>query len=249
MASRSLHIGINYPGTACELGGCVNDAENLAEQLVKGGFVLAEHVQILREAGCREIVSALQALARESRRCRLRNVFISYSGHGTSVPDSSGDESDQMDECICPADYSTAGIISDDTLRVLLGAFYKSTKITVLMDCCHSGSILDLPFVYTSSRDQRVESATVACHPKIIMISGCMDAQTSADAYDSGRREQTGAMTSSFLDVIALEPAALGNAFHLVTCMRILLKERGMNQVPELSTSVRVGATPAAFFP
>jgi hypothetical protein len=33
-------------------------------------------------------------LAKESIKWRLRHVFISYSGHGVSVPDQNGDEVD-----------------------------------------------------------------------------------------------------------------------------------------------------------
>lgn len=246
MTTRSLHIGINYPGTSCELHGCVNDAENLSEYLIKREFVRPEHSVIVREAKCSEIVSHIQGLARESNRKRLRHVFISYSGHGTSVPDQDGDEADGSDECICPSDYSTAGIVSDDILKTLFSKFYKSTKITVLMDCCHSGSILDLPYTYISSTNQDVQTAD-SCHPKIVMISGCEDCQTSADTYDKARHEQTGAMTSAFLDTVAHEPLVLKNAYHLTTCMRILLKERRMSQIPQLSTSFQPKATPLVF--
>jgi hypothetical protein len=246
MTTRSLHIGINYPGTSCELHGCVNDAENLSECLIKREFVRPEHSVILREAKCSDIVSHIQELAKESIKWRLRHVFISYSGHGVSVPDQNGDEVDGSDECVCPSDYQTAGILSDDVLKTLFSKFFKSTKITVLMDCCHSGSILDLPYTYISSTKQDIQTSA-ACHPKIVMISGCTDSQTSADTYDRTRCEQTGAMTSAFLDTIAHEPKVLENAYHLTTCMRILLKERRMSQIPQLSTSFQPKATPLAF--
>jgi hypothetical protein len=64
MTTRSLHIGINYPGTSCELHGCVNDAENLSECLIKREFVRPEHSVILREAKCSDIVSHIQSLQR-----------------------------------------------------------------------------------------------------------------------------------------------------------------------------------------
>jgi hypothetical protein len=200
----------------------------------------------MREAQCGQIVSMLQNLARESTKRRLKHVFISYSGHGVSVPDRNGDELDGKDECICPSDYQTAGIISDDILKSIFSKFYKSTKITVLMDCCHSGSILDLPYTFISSTNQKVDGKG-ACHPKIVMISGCTDTQTSADAFDDIRCEQTGAMTSSFLDVIARDPGVLQNAYHLTTCMRMLLKERHMTQIPQLSTSFATKSTPLKF--
>jgi hypothetical protein len=243
---RSLHIGINYPGTACSLRGCVNDAENLSEYLVETGFVEPGETTVLREATCAQIVGALTALASESKKALLTHVFVSYSGHGASVEDMDGDEVDKRDECVCPSDYATAGVITDDVLKQLLRRFYKSTKITVLMDCCHSGSILDLPYRYETSRKVVSESRS-ACHPKVIMISGCKDAQTSADAYDDGRKEDTGAMTSSFLDAVTDDPGLADNAFSLLASMRMLLKGRGMTQVPQLSTSLRLTRTPVRF--
>jgi hypothetical protein len=76
------------------------------------------------------------------------------------------------------------------------------------------------------------------------MISGCTDSQTSVLTWT--RASETGAMTSAFLDTIAHEPKVLENAYHLTTCMRILL-ERRMSQIPQLSTSFQPKATPLAF--
>lgn len=245
--SRSLHIGINYPGSGAPLAGCINDAENLAEFVVSKGLVAKDHVTVLREATCSAIVTHLQRLARDSRKYRLKNVFISYSGHGVSVPDSDGDEKDGCDECICPTDYRTAGVISDDVLKALLRKFYKSTKVTVLMDCCHSGSILDLPTSYKTSTSYSQECSRTACHPKVVMISGCKDCQTSADAFDRTRDESTGAMTSCFLDAVSADPHVLVNSYHLLICMRVLLRERRMQQVPQLSTSYARSTKPLPF--
>lgn len=37
-------------------------------------------------------------------------VFISYSGHGGTLPDDNGDEPDSLDETLCPADYMTPDV-------------------------------------------------------------------------------------------------------------------------------------------
>jgi hypothetical protein len=135
------HIGINYPGTSCELHGCVNDAENLSE--CHQTWLYVQSTRSFLERLNAPISWVISRACKESIKWRLRHVFISYSGHGVSVPDQNGDEVDGSDEC-CPSDYQTAGILSDDVLKTLFSKFFKSTKITVLMDCCHSGSILDL---------------------------------------------------------------------------------------------------------
>ena len=246
MATRSLHIGIDYVGTGSELHGCVNDAENISEYLVSRGLVDASNSVILREAKCSDILRALFSLAAETTRENVSNVFISFSGHGTYITDYSGDELDGRDECICPSDYATAGVLRDDEMNDIFSFFNKDTSITLLMDCCHSGSCMDLPYRYLS-RTSVVQECSGDCHPRLTMISGCADQQTSADAYDEGRREYTGAMTSSLLDSLKVEPELLKDAFGLLTCMRVLLVERKMTQVPQLSTSAPATST-APFF-
>ena len=48
-------------------------------------------------------------------------------------------------------DYKKSGQITDDTLyELLVNGFKKGVYVTFLIDCCHSGSVLDLPFVFTA---------------------------------------------------------------------------------------------------
>ena len=69
------------------------------------------------------------------------DVFFYFSGHGTRVEDTDGNEADQMDEAFCP--YETdidnpASVILDDEI----GHWFKrikSDKVIVVLDCCHSG--------------------------------------------------------------------------------------------------------------
>jgi len=129
------------------------------------------------------------------------SIFLHYSGHGTKVRDTSGDEDDGYDEALVPLDFQTAGIILDDEmydlfvkglpagvhvvalvrLRVFLSVHvgYINNKyhcccccilflmyyafcvcrmvcipqflLHTQMDCCHSGTVLDLPYVFKVS--------------------------------------------------------------------------------------------------
>ena len=46
-------------------------------------------------------------------------------------------------------DYQSAGQIRDDDLyKDLVGGFKAGVFVTFVMDCCHSGSVLDLPFQF-----------------------------------------------------------------------------------------------------
>ena len=50
-----------------------------------------------------------------------------------------------------PLDYDTAGQIRDDDLyKVLVAGLKEGVFATFIMDCCHSGSVLDLPFNFVA---------------------------------------------------------------------------------------------------
>jgi hypothetical protein len=56
------------------------------------------------------------------------------------------------DETLIPLDYKDNGQITDDTLyELLVDGFRKGVYATFLIDCCHSGSVLDLPHVFTAN--------------------------------------------------------------------------------------------------
>ena len=85
------------------------------------------------------------------------SLIFHYSGHGGSVKDEDGDEEDGFDETLIPVDYQQAGHIVDDEVHdVLVRGLPKGVRLTSIMDCCHSESILDLPFIYTVNGDLQI---------------------------------------------------------------------------------------------
>lgn len=77
---------------------------------------------------------------------------LRMTGHGGKLRDQSGDESDGYDETIIPVDYDTYGQIRDDTLyKKLIGVMRSGVNLTCVMDCCHSGTVLDLPYKYVAN--------------------------------------------------------------------------------------------------
>lgn len=78
-------------------------------------------------------------------------LFLHYSGHGGQTKDLDGDEEDGSDEVIYPVDYKTAGHIVDDQLhQILVNPLQAGTRLTAIFDSCHSGSVLDLPYLYST---------------------------------------------------------------------------------------------------
>ena len=68
---------------------------------------------------------------------------------GGTQKDTNGDEADGHDETLCPMDYEQNGIITDDDMfDLVVKPLPRGCKLTAIFDCCHSGSILDLPFTY-----------------------------------------------------------------------------------------------------
>jgi len=166
-------------------------------------------------------------------------LYLHYSGHGGQTRDISGDEADGRDETLLPVDYRKAGCIKDDSLRELLvSSLPHGVSLLCLMDCCHSGTGMDLPFAMKLSNDGSIsftrKKGQIAgpSQADVLAISGCMDSQTSADTYAGSCF--TGAMTKALSQVITHEPQA---SFHrILQQMRNSLKEGGYSQVPQMSS-------------
>ena len=138
MTKKALCIGINdYPGTANDLKGCVNDANDWTVELGRRGFTVTKLIDAqATRAGLTTAIRDLIAAARSGD-----TLVITYSGHGTWVPDSSGDEPDGRDEALCPYDIGTQGPLLDDQIRTLFATAAEGVRVLLISDSCHSGSV------------------------------------------------------------------------------------------------------------
>lgn len=83
--------------------------------------------------------------------------FLHYSGHGGQVKDPDGDRDSGFDDTIVPVDYQEKGQLDSDLLhRHLVSKLPPSSTLFVVFDCCHSGSAIELPFVYRTDADGNV---------------------------------------------------------------------------------------------
>ena len=91
---KAICVGINnYPGFGNDLKGCVNDANDWANLLQLNGF---EAKVILDGEATRSILlTELDHLITEAGTDDV--IVFTYSGHGTNVIDTSGDEADEYD--------------------------------------------------------------------------------------------------------------------------------------------------------
>jgi len=231
----ALVIGTNYPGSSCQLSGCVNDANNMTLFLNTHCGYQMQDIHLLTDDGqpanMKNILAGFDWLV-EKATTGCTELWLSYSGHGSYVDDQNGDEDDGRDEALCPCDCDTTGfIIDDDIYERLVAKLPAGVTLFAVFDCCHSGSMLDLPIMFTTSG--RVTSNNHRVAANIVSISGCKDDQTSADAYISGK--YAGALTWSFLEAIKEHNYSV-NISGLVDTIRKLLKGK-YDQLPMLALS------------
>jgi hypothetical protein len=155
---RAVLIGINYVGQEeGELSGCHDDVSSMLSYLQDRQGFQSKNIKILMDDGIQtsptyaNIMKAFRKVARQSK--SGDTVVIHYCGHGGRIRDKSGDEYDGYDETLVPCDYYRAGqILDDDICTQLVKTMPQGVLVTALMDCCHSGTILDLPYQYSLHR-------------------------------------------------------------------------------------------------
>lgn len=202
--AKALLIGINYNGQKGELRGCINDTDNIKEYLLSKCNYAHENICVITDDTNTKptkanILDAISNFVDEIHSCGAKNAWFSYSGHGSYVDDLSFDETDEHDEVLVPIDYQGHGMITDDMLYDLLVTMLPlDCKLFCIVDACHSGTSMDLPYKYDKKNKTCVlQKQTMGPLGQVIKLSGCRDTQTSADAFIDGQYQ--GALTSSFI--------------------------------------------------
>lgn len=252
---HALLIGINYINQPnMRLNGCINDVRRMASFLKSRHGFTDNEITILTDDTRRTdltktgIMNQLMILALRSKRFDLDYCYVHYSGHGTYVFDKNRDELDGFDEGIVSTDFFRAGCIDDDTLYSVMTKFNPKTKVVCMFDCCHSGSILDLPVAYDEGAlvpsGQNNTLKLERLPPNIYMISGCRDNQTSLDVYISNLRSYGGAMTTVMLNVLEQSPTKNLDLKTLQTNLKKALFSYGFTQSVLLSCSRTIDNEP-----
>lgn len=242
MKAKALLFGLNYAHCKnSRLQGCINDTVYMSAYIKKKlnipTTIYTDDVDIENTSYAGLIIN-LYELSIASYKEDLEFVWIHYSGHGSNQKDTSGDEDDGTDEGIVPSDYETKGILIDDYIKVILSSFNPKTKILFICDACHSGSIADLSYTWDENGKKKIVNPESKTGPKILLISGCMDNQTSADAYGLiDENKSVGALSASILKVFKENPESINNVFTFVKNIRNKLKSLKYDQYPILSST------------
>ncbi|KAI5997826.1 caspase domain-containing protein [Pisolithus orientalis] len=247
---KALCIGINYTGQKRQLRGCINDIRNVKRFLTTyRGYRDGDIVMLMDETTNprqmptrRNIIDAMRWLVKDAK--PHDSLFFHYSGHGGQIPDHNGSETDGYDEVIYPVDYKTAGVIVDDEMnRIMVQSLPTGCRLTAIFDSCHSGTALDLPYIYHAdgrlrgiqmSDRARAQKATSA---DAISFSACRDDQTSADTVQRG--VAVGAMSYAFVTSLCEWQGLIRNQPGVLTACNNITARNPVQSYQELLRSVR----------
>jgi hypothetical protein len=194
-----------------------------------------------------------------------------YSGHGTLVRDTNGDEATGLDSCICPLDYNVSsamggGVITDDEIRAhLINKVPRGARLYVILDCCHNGTGCDVRYKYedfsvllrppstrTSAlwRTQQkafVDGKYTDTAGEVYMISGCRDEQTSADAYINNTF--AGALTYAVFAILRANQASIRTYSwsSLLRDVRYFMRVNRYSQIPQIMTGQLISPAKPVF--
>ena len=259
---RALLIGINYYGLNGQLSGCVNDGTIMRDLLVAKYAFNKEDCTVITDAPG----SAVQP-TRDNIRTAVFNLLsgsssgdtlvLHYSGHGSYVKDTDGDEIDKKDEVIVPVDYAKNGVIRDDELyNLTIKRLLPGVKLYAFFDSCYSGSVLDVRYTFsdactrikgkgdvyvpeewTDKYSLTVQREKPEKGGQCVMFSGCTDTQTSADAYNEKIHKAQGAFTRALVDSLNnYQTPKIRNLLKEVNCR---LRMRGFLQTSQCSVTAQ----------
>jgi hypothetical protein len=237
--TRALLVGINYFNTATEMMGCINDVRNVKHLLTEHFGWDPKCIRTLTDdnpgtAPTRaNILNALHWLAED---CRAGDsIFFHFSGHGEQSIDPHGIEEDGMNETMCPVDFLHAGMLTDDVVgEIIVKHLPAGARLTAVMDCCHSGTGLDLPYQYTDG-GWKEDTNPYHCGADVMLFSACMDSEQSADCTDAAG-SAGGAMTTAFCALLRSDGVGLTYPGFMMRLQQ-LMTQQGFTQQPVLTAS------------
>lgn len=240
----ALLIGINYKGIdGSELLGCIDDVLRMKEMLINELDFEEENIILLRDdtddrnlyPTKKNILHKMEEFISNSN--NDDDLWFHYSGHGSIRRDRSNDEKENIDSVLIPNDFRTNGVILDDDIYAII----KGVKGTLflLFDCCHSGSICDLPWA-VQYIDDKITKTNINVnqleHTNIYAISGSTDTQLSMENYNIYLQKRVGALTNAFLMLLHNNKYTVNIEDLFVEICRYI-SYSGLEQTPILSSA------------
>ena len=253
---KALLVGVNYLDSPDnKLNGCIPDVRRTAQRMhhdYQIKLLTDDQSDPYKRPTRQGIMNGIAWMLQGVQANDGVTLYFHFSGHGSQVEDLDGDEEDGLDETIVPCDFKSAGMITDDELQDdFLRKVPVGNRVLAIMDCCHSGTVLDLPYYAVPKKDmndkcvdmvgdRHSRNNRVDCDA--IMISGCEDAQCSMDVGAVGEsfmaladKGAGGALTAAFLTIVQREPNVTLEG--ILLGIRKELMVRNFDQVPQISAS------------
>lgn len=243
----ALLIGINYLQTSHKLKGCINDVNAMKKLLIEKYEYQDSNIMVLTDMTDQKPTrnNILYHMNHLVSRAKYGDYLcLYYSGHGTRVIDTNGDEESGFDDALYTLDDK---MITDDEVLLQLKNVRSGINMSIFFDCCHSGTMADLTYnmmykgtnFFRRPRFNNWTSPSVELDGNICMYSGCLDDQTSADARfrrtSNEFNDNNGAFTYCLLKV--LESCDSITNKNLLIKINNSLDTHRFKQVPQLSCS------------
>ncbi|GAB4093996.1 caspase family protein [Flaviaesturariibacter terrae] len=232
------------------LDGCKNDALSMKQLISLYGFSSDNTRELYDRNATRDaILAEMNRLLSASKKGDV--AFIYYAGHGSQVRNTRNGEADQRDESMVPSNTWEKGVsdIRDKELATIFNKFIdKGVKLTVIYDCCHSGSMSRGAPRYTATKPRFIAGTNVdvadAVKPPVperrpnsdfLMISAAQDNEFAQELVDNNGQPH-GAFTVSLLQAIQQNSIDVPVST-LFQSIRSILKSNGMRQEPVLAAT------------
>ncbi len=234
-----------------DLDGCVNDGRSIESIAVSRFQFSANQIDTLyNESASRDgMLKAMNNLLDKSQPGDI--AFIYYAGHGSQVPNTLSKETDKKDESMVPSDTWKEGVgdIRDKELATIYNKFVdKGVKLTVIMDCCHSGSISrgsgetnPSKFRYMPDANYDAKDGSEPIPPEtrkegtFLIMSAAQDNEFAQEQRDENNMPH-GAFTIAFIQALE-QQSADASVLNLFVSIRAILKSNGKKQEPVLGGS------------
>ncbi|XP_057978367.1 metacaspase-1-like isoform X2 [Malania oleifera] len=217
---RALLCGVSYEQKGkYKLQGPVHDVRNMKELLIKHFGFPADSIRVLTEEMDEDFIPTKANMERSLRwlveDCKPGDSLVFYfSGHGLRQPDFNYDELDGFDETLCPSDFKAQGMIFDNYINdTIVRPLVKDVTLHAIIDACHSGTALDLDYIYNKEKEEWDSNRHPLCPINkgtngglAICFSACRDDQIAADTTAFSKKSMSGALTSSFITTIKENP-------------------------------------------
>jgi hypothetical protein len=219
---KALLVGINkwknLPDAT--LQGCVNDANDIKDVIVKQFGYLVKNIKVLLDskASKKAIKTELVKLIKNS--VAGDDLLFCFSCHGTQIDDKNKDEPDGQDEAICPADLSydnwEGTLLVDDEIYEIFKLLPKGVNLCVIADCCHADTNtkelnskgIKSKFIKFPNKNKgkikKICKANKKETQRHVLLAACRSNETSADAFINNR--YNGAATRSILIAVENKP-------------------------------------------